>query len=73
MLFMIVFIGIASVQLPAAIGLYWIVTNAFGVIQTAIINNTAKTIRTVLERGNHKEAKNKGNTIAEYQEMFANI
>ena len=37
MLFMIVFIGIASVQLPAAIGLYWIVTNAFGVIQTAII------------------------------------
>ena len=43
MLFMIVFIGIASVQLPAAIGLYWIVTNAFGVVQTLIIkNNTRK-------------------------------
>ena len=43
MLFMIVFIGIASVQLPAAIGLYWIVTNAFGVVQTLVIkNNTRK-------------------------------
>ena len=42
-------------------------------IQTAIINNTAKTIRTVLSNGNHKEAKNKGNTIQEYQEIFANI
>jgi YidC/Oxa1 family membrane protein insertase len=37
MLFMIVFIGIASVQLPAAIGLYWIVTNAFGVGQSYYI------------------------------------
>ena len=42
MLFMIVFIGIASVQLPAAIGLYWIVTNAFGVVQTLIIKKTTR-------------------------------
>jgi hypothetical protein len=30
-------------------------------------------MRTVLSNGNHKEAKNKGNTIQEYQEIFANI
>jgi hypothetical protein len=42
-------------------------------IQTAIINNTAIIIRTVLEKGNHKEAKNNGKTIHEYHEIFANI
>lgn len=36
LIFMTVFIGIASIQLPAAIALYWIVTNAFNVIQTLI-------------------------------------
>lgn len=36
MIFMTVFIGIASIQLPSAIALYWVVTNAFSVIQTLI-------------------------------------
>ena len=42
-------------------------------IPTAIINSTAKTIRTVPENGNHKEAINNGNIIQENQEIFANI
>ena len=42
-------------------------------IPTATINSTAKTIRTVSETGNHKEAINNGNTIQEYQEILANI
>lgn len=37
LIFMTVFIGIASVQLPSAIALYWVVTNAFSVVQTSII------------------------------------
>ena len=36
LIFMTVFIGIASIQLPAAIALYWVVTNAFSVVQTYI-------------------------------------
>lgn len=36
MIFMTVFIGIASIQLPSAIALYWVVTNAFNVFQTLI-------------------------------------
>ncbi len=35
--FMLVIISIASLSLPAAIGLYWIVTNAFTVVQNIII------------------------------------
>lgn len=37
MIMMIVFIGIASLQLPSAIALYWVVTNAFSVVQTYIV------------------------------------
>lgn len=37
LIFMTVFIGIASIQLPAAIALYWVVTNAFNVVQQFII------------------------------------
>ncbi len=37
MIFMTVFIGIASIQLPSAIALYWVVTNAFNVVQTLIL------------------------------------
>lgn len=33
LIFMTVFIGIASFQLPSAIALYWVVTNTFNVIQ----------------------------------------
>ena len=33
LIFMTLFIGIASFQLPSAIALYWVVTNAFNVIQ----------------------------------------
>lgn len=36
MIFMTVFIGIASIQLPSAIALYWVVTNAFNVLQMMI-------------------------------------
>lgn len=35
--FMIIMISVASLTLPTAIALYWIVTNAFAVIQTLII------------------------------------
>ena len=35
-IFMTVFIGIASIQLPSAIALYWVVTNAFNVFQTIL-------------------------------------
>lgn len=41
MMFMVVFIGIASVQLPSAIAFYWIVTNAFSVVQTLIMKKKA--------------------------------
>ena len=37
MIMMMVFIGIASFQLPSAIALYWGVTNIFAVAQTFII------------------------------------
>ena len=37
LIFTTVFIGIASIQLPSAIALYWVVTNAFSVVQTLII------------------------------------
>lgn len=33
LIFMTIFIGIASIQLPAAIALYWVVTNALNVVQ----------------------------------------
>ena len=42
MYMMLVFIGIASFQLPSAIALYWVVTNAFSVIQTFIIKKVGK-------------------------------
>lgn len=37
LIFMTIFIGIASIQLPSAIALYWVVTNAFNVIQMTIL------------------------------------
>ena len=37
MIFMTIFIGIASIQLPSAIALYWVVTNAFQVAHTFIL------------------------------------
>lgn len=37
LVFMTIFIGIASIQLPSAIALYWVVTNAFNVVQMAIL------------------------------------
>ncbi len=37
LIFMTVFIGIASIQLPSAIALYWVVTNAFNVVQMALL------------------------------------
>ena len=40
--FMMIFIAIASLSLPTAIALYWIVTNGFQVIQTQIIKKTMK-------------------------------
>lgn len=42
LIFMMVFIGIASIQLPSAIALYWVVTNAFSVAQTYIIKKKGK-------------------------------
>ena len=42
MYMMIVFIGIASFQLPSAIALYWVITNAFSVVQTLIIKKVGK-------------------------------
>ena len=42
MIMMMVFIGIASFQLPSAIALYWVVTNAFSVVQTLIVKKVSK-------------------------------
>ena len=39
---MIVTISIASLSLPTAIALYWIVTNAFAAVQTLIIRKLAE-------------------------------
>ncbi len=40
--FMLVFISIASLSLPTAIALYWVVTNGFSVIQTLIVKKRSK-------------------------------
>ena len=40
--FMLVFISMASFSLPTAIALYWIVTNAFSVIQTIVVRRMNK-------------------------------
>jgi len=37
LIFMTVFIGIASFQLPSAIALYWVVTNAFNVVKMKLM------------------------------------
>ncbi|MCH5166816.1 MAG: YidC/Oxa1 family membrane protein insertase [Erysipelotrichales bacterium] len=37
LIFMTVFIGVASFQLPSAIALYWVVTNAFNVVQMVLL------------------------------------
>ena len=42
MIMMMVFIGIASFQLPSAIALYWVITNAFSVVQTFIVKKVTK-------------------------------
>lgn len=42
LIFMTVFIGIASIQLPTAIALYWVVTNAFNVIQMMVLKKRGK-------------------------------
>jgi len=38
--FMIVMIGIMSINLPTAIALYWIITNGFAVVQNIIVKKT---------------------------------
>ena len=40
--FMIVFISIASLRLPTAIALYWIITNGFVVLQNYIVKRSTK-------------------------------
>ena len=40
--FMIIMISVASLSLPTAIALYWIVTNGFAMIQNIIIKNIGK-------------------------------
>ena len=42
LIFMTVFIGIASIQLPSAIALYWVVTNAFNVVQMLVLKKVGK-------------------------------
>ncbi len=56
--FMLIFISIASLSLPAAIGLYWIVTNGFSVIQSYIIKKEKKDSK----NQNNKNKKNKVKT-----------
>lgn len=43
--FMPVMVLIMALRLPAALGVYWVVTNAFSVAQTLLINNPYKIIR----------------------------
>ena len=40
--FMLIFISMASFSLPTAIALYWIVTNAFSVVQTLLVRRKSK-------------------------------
>lgn len=44
--FMLIFISIASLSLPAAIGLYWIITNGFAVVQSYLLKNKKESRQT---------------------------
>ena len=59
LIFMTVFIGFASLSLPTAIALYWIVTYAFMILQTYIIkfiknNQNTKSTKKVKKSINDK-------------------
>lgn len=59
LIFMTVFIGFASFSLPTAIGLYWIVTYAFIIIQTILINYFEKRKESKTISKKTKSIKNK--------------
>lgn len=54
MKFMIVFISIASLSLPTALALYWIVSNGFVIVQSLIFKSLAKDGK---EKKNKKDVK----------------
>ncbi len=53
MKFMIIFISIASLSLPTALALYWIVTNGFVIIQNLLLK------KFILNKDDKKQANNK--------------
>ncbi len=57
MKFMIVFISIASLSLPTALGLYWIVSNGFVVVQNAIFKKMQQSGVTVIKKTTKKKGK----------------
>ena len=63
---MTIFIGFASLSLPTAIALYWIVTYAFIIIQTLIMNMFNK-------NGISKKGKKEAKKIKEKLEMKAGM
>ena len=40
MMFMLIMISVASLSLPTAIALYWVVNNVFAIVQNMIIKKT---------------------------------
>lgn len=66
LIFMTIFIGFASFSLPTAIGLYWIVTYAFIIIQTLVVNYFDKRSE---KKQIEKKSKNIKNKLKEKEGM----
>ena len=62
MKFMILFISIASLSLPTALALYWIVSNIFMIVQNYYIKRQLNTneVKVVIKDKNSKDSKKKG-------------
>lgn len=60
MKFMIVFISIASLSLPTALALYWIVSNGMMIVQNALLKKFALNPKKVSNKKNKDAGKKKG-------------
>lgn len=59
MKFMIVFISIASLSLPTALALYWIVSNGFVIIQNMIFKKKPNDMKIIKKKDNNKKGSKK--------------
>ena len=59
MKFMIVFISIASLSLPTALALYWIVSNGFVILQNFIFKKLLQKDEVTVIKNKNKSKKNK--------------